>query len=224
MKLIVGLGNPGPQYEKTRHNAGFMAVDRLARRWASGDPPKGRFSGIAVEAVIKGARCVLLKPTTYMNLSGKSVAEAIGFYKLDPAMDMLVIVDDVALPVGTIRVRASGSAGGHNGLIDIQLKLGTDAYPRLRIGVDACPPMMSLEDYVLGRFTGEQTALLEPALDKAADAAETFVSKGVAAAMNAFNTRPAGSASPSDDAGSASPAKQVSKSTPSTTRSPDRTP
>lgn len=190
MKLIVGLGNPGSQYEKTRHNAGFLAVDRLVRRWASSELPKGRFSGIATEASIKGEKCLLLKPTTYMNLSGKSVAEAVGFYKVNPAVDLLVIVDDVALPTGTVRVRQSGSAGGHNGLADIQLKLGTVAYPRLRIGIDACPPMMKLEDYVLGRFTSEQTTLLEPALDKAADAAETFVTGGVTAAMNAYNAKP----------------------------------
>lgn len=190
MKLIVGLGNPGSQYEKTRHNAGFLAVDRLVRRWAPSELPKGRFSGVAVEAAVKGEKCLLLKPTTYMNLSGKSVAEAVGFYKINPAMDLLVIVDDVALPTGSVRVRQSGSAGGHNGLSDIQQKLGTDAYPRLRIGIDACPPMMKLEDYVLGRFTSEQATLLEPALEKAADAAELFITSGVTAAMNTYNVRP----------------------------------
>lgn len=190
MKLIVGLGNPGSQYEKTRHNAGFLAVDRLVRRWAPSELPKGRFSGVAVEAAVKGEKCLLLKPTTYMNLSGKSVAEAVGFYKINPAMDLLVIVDDVALPTGSVRVRQSGSAGGHNGLSDIQQKLGTDAYPRLRIGIDACPPMMKLEDYVLGRFTSEQATLLEPALEKSADAAELFITSGVTAAMNTYNVRP----------------------------------
>jgi PTH1 family peptidyl-tRNA hydrolase len=188
MKLIVGLGNPGPQYEKTRHNAGFMAVDRLGRRWAGpGDTPKGRFSGVAQEATVRGTRCLLLKPTTYMNLSGRSVGEAVGFYKLDPARDLMVIVDDVALPTGAIRVRAAGSAGGHNGLSDIQRALGTDQYPRLRIGVDACPKVMKLEDYVLGRFTDEQAALLGPALERACDAAEVFVDQGLTAAMNAYN-------------------------------------
>ncbi|MBY0310777.1 MAG: aminoacyl-tRNA hydrolase [Phycisphaerales bacterium] len=190
MKLIVGLGNPGSQYEKTRHNAGFLAVDRLVRRWAPSELPKGRFSGVAVEAAVKGEKCLLLKPTTYMNLSGKSVAEAVGFYKINPAMDLLVIVDDVALPTGSVRVRQSGSAGGHNGLSDIQQKLGTDAYSRLRIGIDACPPMMKLEDYVLGRFTSEQATLLEPALEKSADAAELFITSGVTAAMNTYNVRP----------------------------------
>jgi peptidyl-tRNA hydrolase, PTH1 family len=216
MKLIVGLGNPGSQYEKTRHNAGFMAVDRLQKRWATGTIPKGRFSGVCVEASIKSERVLLLKPTTYMNLSGRSVAEAIGFYKIDPAQDLLVIVDDVALPSGTVRVRASGGPGGHNGLTDIQRALGTDAYPRLRIGVDACPPMMKLEDYVLGRFTPEQAALLEPALDKAADAAEIFAAQGVTAAMNKFNSGPSSGAAPagpptppsSPTGGSAGPASR----------------
>jgi PTH1 family peptidyl-tRNA hydrolase len=191
MKLIVGLGNPGSQYEKTRHNAGFMAVDRLQKRWAAGAIPKGRFSGVCVETSIKLERVLLLKPTTYMNLSGRSVAEAIGFYKIDPAQELLVIVDDVALPSGAVRLRAGGGPGGHNGLSDIQRALGTDQYPRLRIGVDACPPMMKLEDYVLGRFTSEQMALVEPSLDKAADAAELFAAQGITAAMNQFNSSPA---------------------------------
>lgn len=190
MKLIVGLGNPGPQYDKTRHNAGFVAVDRLARRWASAsDIPKARFSGIAQEAGIKGNKCLLLKPTTYMNLSGRSVGEAVGFYKLDPAQDLLVLVDDVAFSTGTIRVRAGGSAGGHNGLSDIQRALGTEQYPRLRIGIDACPKVMKLEDYVLGRFTDEQAALLGPAIERACDAVEVFVEKGLTAAMNAYNAK-----------------------------------
>ncbi|HMN42542.1 MAG TPA: aminoacyl-tRNA hydrolase [Phycisphaerales bacterium] len=193
MKLIVGLGNPGPQYDKTRHNAGFMAVDRLAKRWAGGAIPKGRFSGVCTEAAIKSERCILLKPTTFMNLSGRSVAEALGFYKLDLKTDLLVLVDDTALPFGAIRLRPSGSAGGHNGLADIERALSSPDYPRLRIGiggVDAKPPHMPQHDYVLGRFTPEQAALIEPALDKAADAAETFITSGIEAAMNKHNTKP----------------------------------
>ena len=190
MKLIVGLGNPGPQYERTRHNAGFMVVDRLARRHLPTETPKGRFGGVVIEGPIRGERCVLLKPTTYMNRSGAAVAQAIGFYKLDPAGDVLVLVDDVALPCGTIRLRQSGSAGGHNGLSDIQRALGTEAYPRCRIGVDATPAYMDQADYVLGRFTPEQWAAVEPALEKAADAAEVFVTEGITPAMNRFNTKP----------------------------------
>ena len=189
MKLIVGLGNPGSAYEKTRHNAGFLAVDRLHRRHAPAETPRARFDALCVEATVKSERCLLLKPITYMNLSGRSVAQAVGFFKIDPTADLLVIVDDVALPTGAIRLRAGGGSGGHNGLTDVQRALGTPEYPRLRVGIDACPPMMNLEDYVLGRFTNEQLALLEPALDKAADAAEAFASTGLAAAMNRFNTK-----------------------------------
>lgn len=191
MKLIVGLGNPGMQYEKTRHNAGFLVVDRLAQRRMPGELPKGRFSGAVVEGVIGTERCVLLKPTTYMNRSGHSVAQAIGFYKIDPSRDMLVLVDDIALPVGSIRLRAFGSAGGHNGLSDIQRALGTDVYPRCRIGIDATPAFMDQADYVLGRFTPEQWSALEPALDRAVEATGVFIAEGIAPAMNRFNTKAA---------------------------------
>lgn len=190
MKLIVGLGNPGAKYDRTRHNVGFAVVDRLARRHAGGATARARFDALTVEAPIRGERCLLMKPTTYMNLSGRAVAAAVGFFKLDVASDLLVIVDDVALPCGTIRLRGEGGAGGHNGLGDIQRALGTQAYPRLRIGVDACPPYMDQADYVLGRFTPEQEALMEPALERSADAAECFVAEGLAAAMNKFNARP----------------------------------
>lgn len=190
MKLIVGLGNPGSQYEKTRHNAGFMVVDRIAKRHLGDQIPKGRFQGVVVEGSIGGERCVLLKPTTYMNRSGGSVAQAAGFYKIDVASDLLVIVDDVALPLGNIRIRVSGSAGGHNGLSDIQRALGTEAYPRCRVGIDARPQFMDQADYVLGRFSAEELSVLEPSLEKAAEAAEVFVREGVTPAMNRFNTKP----------------------------------
>jgi PTH1 family peptidyl-tRNA hydrolase len=191
MKLLVGLGNPGPQYEKTRHNAGFLVIDRLARRHAGAGPgaiPKAKFDASVIEASIDGERCLLMKPTTYMNRSGQSVAQAVGFYKVNPQTDVLVIVDDVALPLGHLRIRPGGSAGGHNGLSDIERALATDAYPRLRIGIDPTPAMMDQADYVLGKFTPEQEAVINPALDKAADAARCFVTKGTQAAMNAFNT------------------------------------
>jgi PTH1 family peptidyl-tRNA hydrolase len=188
MKLIVGLGNPGREYEGTRHNAGFLAVDRLAARHAPGAPAKGRFHAAVVEARLEGEPCLLMKPTNYMNRSGASVAEAVGFYKLVPASDVLVIVDDVALPSGTIRVRPGGGAGGHNGLADITRALGTQAWPRVRVGIDASPAFMDQADYVLGRFTDEQWGLVSPAIDRAARAAEVFVTRGLDAAMNQFNT------------------------------------
>jgi PTH1 family peptidyl-tRNA hydrolase len=189
VKLLVGLGNPGPEYAKTRHNAGFMALDRLAARWAPSEVARSRFGGLAIECAIKGHKALLLKPLTFMNRSGQSVVQGLAFYKCDPAADLLVLVDDVALPSGSIRLRPGGSAGGHNGLADIQRALGNDTYPRLRIGIDAKPPVMALHDYVLGRFTDEQLTALAPALDKACDACELFTADGLDAAMNKFNRK-----------------------------------
>jgi PTH1 family peptidyl-tRNA hydrolase len=207
MKLLIGLGNPGKSYDKTRHNAGFMVIDRLAERHGPAAPVKARFNAACTEVRMPGAGAkgggaggaagepvLLLKPTTYMNRSGAPVAEAINFYKLDPARDLLVIVDDVALPCGAIRLRPGGGPGGHNGLADIQRALGHDAYPRLRVGIDPSPEFMDQADYVLGRFTDPQWALVKPALDKAADACEVFVRDGLDAAMNRFNAPPSESA------------------------------
>lgn len=192
MKLIVGLGNPGASYERTRHNAGFMAIDRLVERHAKGAVPRARFNAITFDAALAGSasdeKCLLMKPTTYMNRSGLAVGEAVRFYKINPAADLLVIVDEVYLPCGVIRLRESGGSGGHNGLTDIEQALGTDRYPRCRIGVDL-PGIMEQADYVLGRFTDEQWALAGPAINKAADAAEEFVRAGLAAAANKFNAK-----------------------------------
>lgn len=192
MKLIVGLGNPGAQYEKTRHNAGFMAIDRLLKKHApAGAPVRQRFGGEAAELNIAGEKVVTLKPMRFMNCSGASVAEAIGFYKLELAADVMVLVDDYALPLGTLRIRGEGSSGGHNGLSDIERALGTAAYPRMRIGIDGPPPGWDDQaDWVLGRFTDEQLKALSPALDRAADAVAVFVSKGLTPMMNQFNVRP----------------------------------
>ncbi len=188
MRLIVGLGNPGREYHETRHNAGFMVIDRLIARHAPGEPLRSRFHAGVVEAPLPGAgRCLLVKPTTYMNLSGKSVLEACQFYKLDPQTQMLVIVDEVALPTGVIKLGASGGAGGHNGLRDIQRVLGSERYPRLRVGIGEPPAPIARADWVLGKFTEAELGALAPALDRAADAAERFASEGVDAAMNAFN-------------------------------------
>ncbi len=190
MKLIVGLGNPGAEYERTRHNAGFMAVDRLIDRHAPGAVARSRFHAATYDVSIRrgGAetRALLLKPTTYMNRSGLTVAEVTRFYKVLPAEDLLVLVDDIALPVGAIRIRAKGGAGGHNGLADIQQKLGGVDYPRLRIGVGD-KGRQAQRDYVLGRFAPDQLDGLNSSLDKAADAAEAWAFDGVVAAMNEFN-------------------------------------
>ena len=188
MKLIVALGNVGSQYAKTRHNAGFMAADRLIARLGLTDAPmRSRFHAAVVEAHIRGHKSLIIKPTTLMNRSGMSVSEAVSFFKVDPAADLLVLVDDLALDCGTIRLRAGGGAGGHNGLSDIKRALGRDTYPRCRIGIDPKPSFMDQADYVLGRFTSEQTDALEPALEKAADAIETFIAEGIEAAMNKHN-------------------------------------
>ena len=190
MKLIVGLGNPGLQYQNTRHNAGFMVIDRLADRHAQGASAKSKFNAAILDARIDNEKCALVKPTAYMNRSGDPIAQLINFYKLDPTTDLLVIVDDVALPCGSIRLRASGGAGGHNGLSDIQRALSGQQWARLRVGVDPVPPMMDMADYVLGKFTAEQTQRTEPALVRAADAAACWANQGVDAAMNTFNTSP----------------------------------
>lgn len=194
MKLIVGLGNPGPQYTKTRHNAGFMVVDRLVAKHAPGAVAKGRFAASCVDADLGGSRCVFIKPTTFMNLSGQSVGQAVSFYKIDPEQELLVVVDDLYLPVGSIRLRPSGSDGGHNGLSDIQRALGRDTYPRLRVGVGdrpsgGKPVHIEQKDYVLSRFTTDEEPDLNLALSASVEAVETFVAKGLPAAMNKFNKK-----------------------------------
>jgi peptidyl-tRNA hydrolase, PTH1 family len=188
MKLIVGLGNPGAQYDGTRHNVGFVVADILARQYAPGEPGRARFHGLTLDVVIDGEKVLLIKPATYMNRSGLAVSEAVGFYKLDPAEDLLVIVDDIALPCGTIRLRSEGGAGGHNGLIDIEQKLGTRQYARLRIGIDQ-PDEIPQSDYVLSRFRPDQLELIEPALNEAADAAACWVTHGIIETMNRFNRK-----------------------------------
>lgn len=194
MKLIVGLGNPGMQYDRTRHNVGFMVVDLLAQKHAAGAMARSRFHGVTLDASIGGEPTLLIKPMTYMNRSGQSVGEAIRFFKLSPAEDLLVIVDDVALPVGVIRIRPDGSAGGHNGLGDIDRALGGQAYPRLRVGVGAVPPYMAMADWVLSRFMAEEKGSLDEALVQSVQAVECIVSDSIKTAMNRFN-RKAGPAS-----------------------------
>jgi PTH1 family peptidyl-tRNA hydrolase len=189
VKLLVGLGNPGREYENTRHNAGFLVVDRLKERHAPADAVRGRFNALTVEVRIADQKALLIKPTTYMNRSGRAIAEAVNFFKLDPSEDLLVFVDEVALPVGTIRLRAKGSAGGHNGLADIERHLGTDAYCRCRIGIDQ-PGVIPQADYVLGKFTEEQRAAMKPVIETGADAAEHWMAEGIVSAMNRFNTKP----------------------------------
>ena len=190
MKLIVGLGNPGSEYAGTRHNAGFDVVDRLSARFAPGAAPRSRFGGLATDAEVGGEKCLLLKPMTFMNLSGRSVLEAVQFFKLEPSRDLLVIIDDLALPCGSIRLRPDGSSGGHNGLADIGLKLSSNYWARLRIGIDP-PGRVPQADYVLGKFSPAQRPLAEASMDEAARAAECWAAKGLQEAMNRFNSKPA---------------------------------
>jgi PTH1 family peptidyl-tRNA hydrolase len=188
MKLIVGLGNPGSEYAQTRHNAGFMVLDRLAERQGlAGGRPKVKFHSATLEGAIAGERCVLLRPMTFMNRSGLAVGEAVTFYKL-ALSDLLVVVDDWALPVGRVRLRAEGSAGGHNGLADIERALSGAAYPRLRVGIDP-PGVVPQMEYVLGAFTAGQRALLDPALDRACDAVACWITAGIDEAMTRYNAK-----------------------------------
>jgi peptidyl-tRNA hydrolase, PTH1 family len=189
MKLIVGLGNPGAQYERTRHNAGFMGLDVLAQRHASGQIPKSRFHAVTLDANIEAEKVILMKPTVYMNRSGQSVGEAIRFFKLDPQEDLIVLVDDIALPVGHIRVRKRGGTGGHNGLSDIDRMLGGEDYTRVRIGVGNVPKFMNQADWVLSKFMKEEQDDVLSSIKAAADATESILKDGVTKAMNAHNTK-----------------------------------
>ena len=185
MTLIVGLGNPGRRYQATRHNIGFAVADELARR--VGAPwEQGRANALTVRAGVGAASMLLVKPLTMMNLSGEAVAELARFYKIDPA-DILVVADDVNLPLGRLRLRARGSAGGHNGFRSIIGLLGTEEFPRLRIGVGRGDPRRELADHVLARFDDDEAADVEANVARAADAVECFIAEGIEAAMNRYN-------------------------------------
>ena len=184
--LVVGLGNPGSKYEWTRHNMGFLVIDELADRL---DIPVKRlkFKALTNTAVLGGRSVLLMKPTTYMNLSGEAVGQAARFYKIPPER-VLVISDDVALPQGKLRVRRSGSAGGHNGLKYIISHLGTDQFPRVKVGVGEKPhPDSDMGDWVLGTFTGQDRKVMEEAVSRAADAVTVLLQHGVDQAMSSYN-------------------------------------
>lgn len=184
--LLVGLGNPGNQYAATRHNMGFMALDRLADREGFRFN-KLRFRAWTGQWKVGDQQVLVMKPQTYMNLSGESVGEAARFYKV-PADHVLVISDDVSLPVGKLRIRKSGSAGGHNGLKNIIQHLGTDAFPRIKVGVGMPDhPDHEMIDWVIGKPQGEEAKTLRAALDRAADAALSVIDEGTDRAMNRFN-------------------------------------
>lgn len=185
MRIIVGLGNPGRRYQGTRHNVGFAVADEAARRIGA-DFESGRAETLTARHG-RGPDAVLVaKPLTMMNLSGESVAGLAGFYKVDPA-SILVVADDVNLPLGRLRLRARGSAGGHNGLRSIIGCLGTEEFPRLRVGVGRGDPRRDLADHVLARFDGDERDEVERAIARAADAVDTFLAEGIEAAMNQYN-------------------------------------
>jgi PTH1 family peptidyl-tRNA hydrolase len=186
MKLVVGLGNPGSEYVGTRHNIGFDVVDALAKKLGLNDSPKKRFNGLTLDGTAGSEKILLLKPLTFMNLSGQAVQAAMSFYQLLP-QDIVIVLDDLALPCGRLRLRGSGSSGGHNGLKDIERVLSTIDYPRLRIGIDPAPPPVRGKDYVLGRFTTEQRKLVDPTVDRACEAILMWIEKGIESAMSVFN-------------------------------------
>ena len=184
--IVVFLGNPGDKYENTRHNVGFMTADALGEKL---NKPIQRLKFKALTNVVEygGCRVLLMKPTTYMNLSGEAVREACMFYKLPPER-VLVVSDDVSLPVGKIRLRRNGTAGGHNGLRSIIGQLHSDQFPRLKIGVGAKPhPDYDMADWVLGRFQGEDKRTVDAAVKRAADAIECLLKEGPDRAMSKFN-------------------------------------
>ena len=184
--LVVGLGNPGEKYENTRHNVGFLTVDQLADR-ANVPVQKLKHRALTNTAEVGGVRVLLMKPVTYMNLSGEAVGEAARFYKIPPD-HVLVISDDVSLPLGKLRIRKGGSAGGHNGLKSIIQHLGTDQFPRVKIGVGQKPhPDYDMADWVLGKFAGEDLKTISQAIERAGKAAECCIAHGPDQAMNQFN-------------------------------------
>lgn len=216
MKIVVGLGNPGKEYAGTRHNVGFDVVDEVAVRlgWHGKASDfdrlaRSKFDGLAVDGVMttsKGSeKVLLLKPMTYMNDSGRSVLAAMQFYQAELS-DVVVVLDDLALPCGQIRLRGDGSSGGHNGLKDIERVLGSNRYPRLRVGIDPVPPRIPQRDYVLTRFTDEQAKVMTGstgAISRAATCVLTWADKGLTTAMNQFNVKEI----PSSNAGASAPAK-----------------
>ena len=184
--LIVFLGNPGPKYECTRHNAGFMAGDALAKKLGV-SINRLRFKALTAAAEINGEKVLLMKPQTFMNLSGEAVGQAARFYKIPPER-VLVVSDEISLPLGKLRVRPKGSAGGHNGLKSIIASLGSDAFPRIRIGVGAPPhPDYDMADWVLSVFRNQDLEDMLAASERAAEAVTTYISDGPERAMNRFN-------------------------------------
>lgn len=187
MYIIAGLGNPGRKYAHTRHNAGYEAIDRLADKYGIRIETE-RFRALTGTGVINGQKVLLLKPLTYMNASGESIRAACDFYKLNPEEAFIVLYDDISLPPGQLRVRAKGSAGGHNGIKNIIQHLGTQVFARVKIGVGEKPQEYDLVDYVLGHFPEEEWPTMTDAFSRAGDAAAMLLTEDVQAVMNAYNS------------------------------------
>ena len=185
--IICGLGNPGTQYEGTRHNIGFTTIDSLCEKYKL-DCKKLRFKSLTCDAMISGKRCLIMKPTTFMNNSGEAVTEAMSFYKIPPERTIIVF-DDISLEPGKLRIRRKGSDGGHNGIKSIIYLSGSDMFPRIKMGVGAKPhPDYNLADWVLGHFKKEQAEALETAMDNAVSSIELMVGGKMNEAMNKFNS------------------------------------
>ena len=186
MFLIAGLGNPGRQYEKTRHNMGFDTIDELIERHRI---PQGGIAHKAMygKGMIAGEKVLAVKPLTYMNLSGEAIREYVNYYKMDPETELIVIYDDIDLEPGQIRIRKKGSAGGHNGIKSIIAQIGTQNFYRIKVGVGAKPKGWDLADYVRGRFSSEERELVDKAICDAADAVEMILKDGIEVAMNHYN-------------------------------------
>lgn len=188
MYLIVGLGNPGKQYEATRHNMGFDTIDRLVEK--HGILQSGvKFNAMYGKGTIGGEKVIVMKPLSFMNLSGGPVRDIAAYFKIDTETRMIVIQDDIDLEPGQLRIRKQGSAGGHNGLKDIIQKLGTEKFMRVKIGVGAKPKGWDLADHVLGRFVPAERKLIDEAIENAADAVERIIADGPDAAMNEYNRK-----------------------------------
>ena len=188
MFIIAGLGNPDRQYEGTRHNVGFDVIDRLSEKYnISVDTKKHR--AYIGKGVIEGQKVILAKPQTYMNLSGESILSLVDYYKIDVEEELLIIYDDISLETGQLRIRAKGSAGGHNGIKNIIAHMGTQVFPRIKVGVGEKPKGYDLADYVLGHFSKAERELMDEGYDNAVRAAEMIISGRMNEAMNEFNRK-----------------------------------
>ncbi|MDO4632925.1 MAG: aminoacyl-tRNA hydrolase [Eubacteriales bacterium] len=188
MYIIVGLGNPGSKYAHTRHNVGFDTIDVLADRYGI-DVDAKKFKAEYGKGMIEGQKVILAKPQTFMNLSGESVRELIDFFKIDETSELIVIYDDISLEPGQLRIRAKGSAGGHNGIKNIISHLGGQEFLRVKVGVGEKPKGFDLADYVLSRFSKEERVLVEEAFDRAAKAVVSLMTEGTEATMNEYNRK-----------------------------------